>query len=196
MTSEGFKNKTQQFLTSFRQLLQYNGYDDVDVSIHAVYIDRELQWVLRSLNGAYNIMQYMYMIIIVNRVVVQLSGDQISAAKASELVAVVRNNADSLPVQVKNIDTGASYIFCTFAESWLDSAQWFAVPTQTVPTQTVPDSGLSVGAIVGIVVAAVVVLLMLAVLIGVLVLVVVLKQYTTKQVRYMYYSCAHSWWTL
>ena len=43
MTSEQFKNKTQQFLASFEQLLQGRGYADVDVTIHAVYFDEELQ---------------------------------------------------------------------------------------------------------------------------------------------------------
>ena len=45
MTSQQFKNKTQQFLTSFEELLQGSGYSDVDVTIHAVYFDEELQWV-------------------------------------------------------------------------------------------------------------------------------------------------------
>ena len=33
----------------------------------------------------------------------QLSGDKISASKASELVSVVNNNANTLSLQVKNI---------------------------------------------------------------------------------------------
>ena len=36
----------------------------------------------------------------------QLSGDQISAAKASELISVVNNNANTLSLQVKNVVAG------------------------------------------------------------------------------------------
>ena len=51
----------------------------------------------------------MTMHITVHRVVVQLSGDQISAAKASELVSVVNNNASALSLQVKNVVAGNRY---------------------------------------------------------------------------------------
>ena len=48
----------------------------------------------------------MTMHITVHRVVVQLSGDRISAAKVSELVSVVNNNANALSLQVKNVIAG------------------------------------------------------------------------------------------
>ena len=48
------------------------------------------------------------MIITVHRVVVQLSGDQISAAKAFELVNVVNNNANALSLQVRNVVAGST----------------------------------------------------------------------------------------
>ena len=48
----------------------------------------------------------MYISTVTHRVVVQFSGNQISAAKASELVTVVSSNTGSLPVQVKNVTTG------------------------------------------------------------------------------------------
>ena len=51
------------------------------------------------------------MIITVHRVVVKLSGDQISTAKASKLVSVVNNNAASLSVEVKNVVAGNRMIF-------------------------------------------------------------------------------------
>ena len=47
------------------------------------------------------------MIITVHRIVVQLSGDQISAAKAFELVNVVNNNANALSLQVRNVVAGS-----------------------------------------------------------------------------------------
>ena len=43
MTSETFKNKTQQFLAKIQHLLQESGYNEVDVTIHAVYVDEGLQ---------------------------------------------------------------------------------------------------------------------------------------------------------
>ena len=39
----------------------------------------------------------------IHRVVVQLSGDKISASKVSELISVVNDNANTLSLQVKNI---------------------------------------------------------------------------------------------
>ena len=50
-----------------------------------------------------------FMIITLNRVVVQLSGDQISAAKASNLVSVVNSKAGSLSLQVKNVAAGTCH---------------------------------------------------------------------------------------
>lgn len=49
----------------------------------------------------------------VHRVVVQVSGDQISAARASELVDVVNSNANTLSLPVKNVVAGNSRVsFC------------------------------------------------------------------------------------
>ena len=45
MTIDGFKNKTRQFLTALQQLIRNSGYSQVDVTIHAVYFNGELQWV-------------------------------------------------------------------------------------------------------------------------------------------------------
>lgn len=46
----------------------------------------------------------------IHRVVVQLSGDKISESKASELVSVVNDNANTLSLQVKNIVNVAGII--------------------------------------------------------------------------------------
>ena len=63
-------------------------------------------WCYVLENSSYEIHCVTCICTVTPRVVVQLSGDQISVAKASELVSVVNNNANALSLQVRNVAAG------------------------------------------------------------------------------------------